>query len=236
MSIKIITIDGPAGSGKSTIAKILAEKLDLTYINSGALYRAFSYWILQDKKFENYNKKDIAKMLENDNNEIFDKIKNFDLDYKWQNNKLFLYLDSKNITDLIRTEEISNFTSLISKNLKVRKFITDIQHKIADKNNVIAEGRDSGTVVFPNATKKFFLTADLNERVRRRILELKKSGEVLDENSKDEIQKIKEFIKNRDFQDETREFAPLKKAKDAIEIDTTGKSIDEVVEIILEKI
>jgi CMP/dCMP kinase len=123
-------------------------------------------------------------------------------------------------------------TSIISKNSKIREFITDIQRQIADKNDVILEGRDSGTVVFPNANRKFFLVADIDERVKRRVLELKHRGEIVDENDLDEIEKIKNFIKNRDFQDENRTIAPLKKAIDAIEVDTTGKNISEVITIL----
>jgi CMP/dCMP kinase len=232
--MNIITIDGPAGSGKSTIAKILANKLGYTYINSGAIYRAFAFWLLSQKylNLSNAENIEIEKILNEKINEIFNDIKNFNLEYIWKDNDLSLFLNSEDITDTIRLEKISNLTSIISKNSKIREFITDIQRQIADKNDVILEGRDSGTVVFPNANRKFFLVADIDERVKRRVLELKHRGEIVDENDLDEIEKIKNFIKNRDFQDENRTIAPLKKAIDAIEVDTTGKNISEVITIL----
>lgn len=230
--MNIITIDGPAGSGKSTIAKILANKLGYTYINSGAIYRAFAFWLLSQKYLNLSNVENIEIVLNGKIDEIFKDIKNFNLEYIWKDNDLSLFLNSEDITDTIRLEKISNLTSIISKNSKIREFITDIQRQIADKNDVILEGRDSGTVVFPNANRKFFLVADIDERVKRRVLELKHRGEIVDENDLDEIEKIKNFIKNRDFQDENRTIAPLKKAIDAIEVDTTGKNISEVITIL----
>jgi CMP/dCMP kinase len=212
----------------------LANKLGYTYINSGAIYRAFAFWFLSQKylNLSNAENIEIEKILNEKINEIFNDIKNFNLEYIWKDNDLSLFLNSEDITDTIRLEKISNLTSIISKNSKIREFITDIQRQIADKNDVILEGRDSGTVVFPNANRKFFLVADIDERVKRRVLELKHRGEIVDENDLDEIEKIKNFIKNRDFQDENRTIAPLKKAIDAIEVDTTGKNISEVITIL----
>jgi cytidylate kinase len=220
--MKIITIDGPAGSGKSTIAKILATKLNFAYIDSGSLYRSFAYWFAKKNYPQDVS---LEFFLEN--------IKNFHVEYSWANNKANLILEGENITEEIRTENISKQASLFASNKMVRELITTMQKKIASQNNVVLEGRDAGTVVFPNADKKFFLTASLEERARRRGLEIENRPEVV---AKVDFEKIKQDIKDRDFKDENRDISPLVKADDAIEIDTTGLTIHEVVDLLMEKI
>jgi len=213
--MKIITIDGPAGSGKSTIAKILATKLGYSYIDSGALYRAFAVWV---------NKNQI------DSIELLDSMKNFKIYYEWKNNKAKLVLFGEDITEQIRDEKISKQASMFASNKIVRQSITAMQKQIAAQNNVVLEGRDAGTVVFPNATNKFFLTASLDERAKRRGLELEKKGHLID------FEKIKLNIKDRDHKDENRDISPLVKAEDAVEVDTTGLTIDQVVDVLIGKI
>jgi cytidylate kinase len=155
------------------------------------------------------------------------------VEYSWANNKANLILEGENITEEIRTENISKQASLFASNKMVRELITTMQKKIASQNNVVLEGRDAGTVVFPNADKKFFLTASLEERARRRGLEIENRPEVV---AKVDFEKIKQDIKDRDFKDENRDISPLVKADDAIEIDTTGLTIHEVVDLLMEKI
>ena len=220
--MKIITIDGPAGSGKSTIAKVLATKLGYSYIDSGSLYRAFAYWVLK----KNGEIKDVD-------------IKDFKLKYSWESGRAKLVLDEEDISEKIRVEEISKQASIFAADKIVREVITKMQREIAAQNNVVLEGRDAGTVVFPNAERKFYLTASLKERAFRRGNEIKnkikKSGEVEIAKMLD-YEKIKQDIKERDYQDENREFSPLKKPEDAYELDTTGMAIDLVVKILMEKI
>lgn len=208
----IIAVDGPAGAGKSTVAKIVAKKLNINYIDTGAMYRAVTYKCLA-------NNIDI-----NDEVSVINIAKNSIIDFKDNN----IYLDGKILADEIRTMEVSNNVSNVAKIKEVRYLMVDIQREIGKRSSVILDGRDIGSYVFPNADYKFYLVATPEERGLRRYKELTEKG--YDVNL-DEI--IKDIIK-RDEIDSNREFAPLVKADDAIEIDTTGKSIDEVVDLIYE--
>ena len=210
----VIAVDGPAGAGKSTIAKIIAEKLNINYIDTGAMYRAITYKCLQ-------NNIDI-----NNEKEVINIAKNCEIDFKDNN----IYLDGEILKEEIRTMEVSNNVSNVAKIKEVRYLMVDVQREIGKRNSVILDGRDIGSYVFPNADYKFFLIATPEERGKRRYKELVKKGY---ETTLEEI--IKDIIK-RDEIDSNREFAPLVKAEDAIEIDTTGKTIDEVVESVLSKI
>lgn len=210
----VIAVDGPAGAGKSTIAKIIAEKLNINYIDTGAMYRAVTYKCLQ-------NKIDI-----NNEDEVIKIAKDTQIDFKDNN----IYMDSNLLQEEIRTMEVSNNVSNVAKIKDVRYLMVDVQRKIGEKNSVILDGRDIGSYVFPNADYKFFLVATPEERGNRRYKELVNKGY---EVKLDEI--INDIIK-RDEIDSNREFAPLVKAEDAIEIDTTGKDISEVVESVLSKI
>ena len=210
----VIAVDGPAGAGKSTIAKIVADKLNINYIDTGAMYRAITYKVLQ-------NDIDV-----NNEDQIIEIAKNSDIDFKDNN----IYLDGKILKEEIRTPEVSNNVSNIAQIKEVRYLMVDVQREIGRRNSVILDGRDIGSYVFPNADYKFYLIATPNERGMRRFKELKEKGY---DTSLEEI--IKDIIK-RDEIDSNREFAPLVKAEDAIEIDTTGKSIDEVVDFVLSKI
>ena len=208
----IIAIDGPAGSGKSTIAKLIAKDLDLVYLDTGAMYRIFTLKTLKEN-VEYTNLKNINELLET-----------LDIDI----DKDKFYLDKKDVSSEIRTTEVANNVSNIAAIKEVREKMVSLQREFSKSKNVIVDGRDIGTDVFPNANVKIFLIADAKERTNRRYKELKEKNKNI---SWDEIYKN---ILTRDEIDSTRKIAPLKKAEDAIEVDTTGKSIEEVKKIILE--
>ena len=210
----VIAVDGPAGAGKSTIAKLIAEKLNINYIDTGAMYRAITYKCLQ-------NNIDI-----NNEKEVINIAKDCEIGFKDNN----IYLNGEILTDEIRTMEVSNNVSNVAKIKEVRYLMVDVQRNIGKVSSVILDGRDIGSYVFPNADYKFFLIATPEERGNRRYKELVNKGYNV---NLEEI--IKDIIK-RDEIDSNREFAPLVKAEDAIEIDTTGKSINEVVQSVLSKI
>lgn len=205
----VIAIDGPAGAGKSTVSRLLAEELGYTYIDSGALYRTVALY-LKELDSMNVDDENLERLLN-------------DCDITYENGNV--YLNGKIINHEIRTPEISELTSVISTRKVVRDFVTELQRKIASKRDVVVEGRDAGTHVFPRA-KKFFLTASLDERVKRRYLELIEKGHRIT------IHEIREAIINRDERDSNREIAPLKPSPDAIIIDTSTMKPDEVVEMI----
>ena len=210
----VIAVDGPAGAGKSTIAKIIADKLNINYIDTGAMYRAVTYKVLQNN------------IDTTDEQAIIEVAKASEIDFKDNN----IYLDGKILKEEIRTPEVSNNVSNVAQIKEVRYLMVDVQREIGNRSSVILDGRDIGSYVFPNADYKFFLVATPEERGNRRYKELINKG--YDVNL-EEI--IKDIIK-RDEIDSNREFAPLVKAEDAIEIDTTGKNIDEVVNSVLSKI
>jgi len=206
----IIAIDGPAGSGKSTIAKLIAEDLGLVYLDTGAMYRLVTLKALNDGILGNLDK--IIKML--------DKLR---IDIKENG----FYLDDTNVSEEIRKPVVSENVSDIAAIREVREKMVDLQRKFSESKNVILDGRDIGTVVFPNADVKIFLIADAKERANRRYKELVSKGENV------KIEEIYENILKRDKIDSTRKESPLKKADDAIEVDTTSKNIEEVKNEIL---
>ena len=206
----IIAIDGPAGSGKSTIAKLIAENLGLVYLDTGAMYRLVTLKALNDGILGNLDK--IIKMLDNLNIDI--KENGF-------------YLDDIDVSEEIRKPFVSENVSDIAVIREVREKMVDLQRKFSESKNVILDGRDIGTVVFPNADVKIFLVADAKERANRRYKELVAKGENV------RIEEIYENILKRDEIDSTRKESPLKKADNAIEVDTTSKNIEEVKNEIL---
>jgi cytidylate kinase len=210
----VIAVDGPAGAGKSTIAKIIADKLNINYIDTGAMYRAVTYKVLQNN------------IDTTDEQAIIEVAKASEIDFKDNN----IYLDGKILKEEIRTPEVSNNVSNVAQIKEVRYLMVDVQREIGNRSSVILDGRDIGSYVFPNADYKFFLVATPEERGKRRHKELIEKGY---EVSLEEI--ISDIIK-RDEIDSNREFAPLVKAEDAIEIDTTGKGIEQVVQSVIEKI
>lgn len=206
----IIAIDGPAGSGKSTIAKLIAEDLGLVYLDTGAMYRLVTLKALNDGILDDLEK--IIKMLDN-----------LSIDIKENG----FYLDDTDVSEEIRKPVVSENVSDIAAIREVREKMVDLQRKFSESKNVILDGRDIGTVVFPNADVKIFLIADAKERANRRYKELVAKGENI------RMEEIYENILKRDEIDSTRKESPLKKANDAIEVDTTSKNIEEVKNEIL---
>lgn len=210
----IIAIDGPAGSGKSTISKLVAKDLDLIYLDTGAMYRLVTLKALKMGILDG-NLEDLDKI-----NELLD---NLEIDIREDG----FYLDGVDVSEEIRKPIVSENVSKIAAIKEVRIKMVDLQRAFSKAKNVILDGRDIGTVVFPNADLKVFLVADARERANRRYKELTEKGENVS------LEEIYQNILMRDKIDSTREEAPLKKAEDAIEVDTTSKSIDEVKEEIL---
>lgn len=217
-----IAIDGPGGAGKSTIAKRVAKILDMIYIDTGAMYRAAAYKI--KKEIPHISKLDLNLINDSEKyKHIKEIIEKMDIDFK----DGLIRVDGEIVEDKIRTPEISMLASGISKLPIVRIYLGDIQKKIASANNVVMDGRDIGTNIIKDAELKIYLTASLQVRAKRRYDELKEKGKI--ENFDD----ILEDIRKRDFQDQARELNPLKKAEDAIELDTTDMNIEEVVSFII---
>ena len=212
----IIAIDGPAGSGKGTVAKIIAKKSNSTYIDTGAMYRCVALEAI-NKKVKIEEKEKIQKLLDYIN-----------IDLKQENGKLKIYLNNKDVSNEIRTEEISKLVSSYSAIDIVRDKMVKLQREMGASKDIVMEGRDIGTVVFPNADVKIYLDATPEERAKRRFKQNQEKG--INSNYKG----ILSEIKIRDERDMTREISPLKKASDAVYIDSTNLSIDEVVYKILE--
>ena len=215
MSSKSIAIDGPAGAGKSTIAKKIAEKLEYIYIDTGAMYRAFGLYCINQE----IDGKDSLKV----SNACEDII----ITIEYVNGEQQVILNGKNVSKEIRNDKVGEMASFVSSNKDVRLKLVELQRELANSKNVVMDGRDIGTYVLPDATLKIYLTASVKERARRRWKEYNKKN--IDCN----IQEIEEDIKKRDERDMTREFAPLKQAQDAIEIDSSNLTIDEVVSKII---
>lgn len=207
-----IAIDGPAGAGKSTVAKKIAEKLNINYIDTGAMYRALTLKLLMNNIDIN-NKASVVNIL-----------KDTSIDF----NKGHIFLDNKIVDKQIRNNSINKNVSNVAKIKEVRDVLVKIQREIANNKSVIMDGRDIGTIVLPDANYKFYITASVDERAKRRYKELIEKGE-----KNITLDKIKEEIIKRDKIDSTREFAPLVQSNDAIEIDTTNMDIDETVQFIL---
>lgn len=214
MSINI-AIDGPAGAGKSTIAKAVAKQLGYIYVDTGAMYRAMALYFIK----ENLPLDDEAL--------IGEKVVHADVSIRYENGEQQVILNGENVTGLLRTEEIGNAASVTSAYPKVREHILSLQRQLAEAENVIMDGRDIGTCVLPNAQIKIFLTASVETRAKRRYLELTQKGQQPD------LEKIKEDIKERDLRDSTRAASPLKQAEDAVLVDSSDLGIAEVVDEIL---
>jgi len=216
MPSKIITIDGPAGAGKTTVSKALSKTLGCVYVDTGALYRGVAYEIDQ-RQIDWKNDKALAVFL-----------KTLDLNFVMTNDELILMSSGKDISGYIRTPQISMLASASSANPLVRAALLDIQRNIAARQDAVFEGRDMGTVVFPNASHKFFLFADLNIRAKRRYDELP-------DDQKD-LNTVEQDMNKRDTNDSQRKTAPLKPAEDAIQVDSSLISIEQVVEKMVQAI
>ena len=207
-----IAIDGPAGAGKSTIAKRLAKELDYYYVDTGAIYRTVAYFM------------DLLGIAPKDVDGVTRYIDELTVEIEYdEEGQQHMIMNGMDVTGDIRTPDISQKASLISAHAVVRDMLLDMQRDVARKHNVIMDGRDIGTVVLPRANVKIFLTASAEVRAQRRHLELQAKG------SKDSFEKVLAEIKQRDHQDSTREIAPLKQAKDALLVDTSDMDIDAVI-------
>lgn len=210
-----IAIDGPAGAGKSTIAKLVAKKMNYIYVDTGALYRAIAYYLVTNQ-IDIENEDALTKACDGISVEI-----------KYEQDAQQVYLNGENVTPYLRTEETGNMASKSSAKAPVRAALLDLQRDMAKEYNVVMDGRDIGTNVLPNAEVKIYLTASSKERANRRYKELIEKGETAD------FDKIEADIIERDERDMNRAIAPLKQAKDAVLVDSSDMGIDEVVEVIL---
>ena len=210
-----IAIDGPAGAGKSTIAKKVAKKMGYIYVDTGAMYRAMALFMIKQG------------IDPSDAPSIEEACKIADISIEYRDGEQVVLLNGENVNAYLRTEEVGNMASVTSVNAKVREKLVELQQKLAKTKDVVMDGRDIGTVVLPNAEVKVYLTASSLVRAQRRALELEAKGESAD------LSKIEADIIERDNRDMTREISPLKQAEDATLIDSSYMTIDEVVEAIL---
>ena len=207
-----VAIDGPAGAGKSTIAKRLAKELGFIYVDTGAMYRAIGLYMMRNG-IDGGDEEKVSAAVEKVN-----------VSLAYEDGAQKVLLNGEDVSGLIRTEQVSAMASQPSAYFAVRAHLLDLQREMAANNDVLMDGRDIGTTILPNANVKIYLTASVEERARRRYEEYLLKGEDAD------LEKIKEDIRTRDHNDMTRAVSPLKKAEDAIEVDTSHMTIDEVVE------
>ncbi len=210
----IITIDGPAGSGKSTVARLLAQRLNVGFLDTGAMYRAVALAVLN------------AATDENDRSAVAQIARGLTISF----DKDRLLLNKQDVTSEVRTPEVTAISSIIASNPIVRERLVELQRDIGKLGSMVTEGRDQGTVVFPDAEHKFFVKADLEARARRRQRELAYKGVV------QSIRVVMDQLRQRDERDETREHAPMIPAKNAIVVDTSDLSIAQVVEMLIDRI
>lgn len=210
-----IAIDGPAGAGKSTIAKQIAKRKGYIYVDTGAMYRAMALFLL-----ENHIAPDDAEQISKKSQEA-------DISIIYENGEQVVLLNGRNVNGLIRTEEVSNMSSASSVNGDVRKKLVELQQKLAREADVVMDGRDIGTCVLPHADLKIYLTASSGVRAKRRYDELKARGEKCD------INVIQKDIEERDYRDMHRDISPLKQAEDAVLVDSSDMMIEEVIDKIM---
>ncbi|MGX7243311.1 (d)CMP kinase [Enterococcus quebecensis] len=206
-----IAIDGPASSGKSTVAKILAKQLNYIYCDTGAMYRALTY--LAIKKNIDFE----------DENGLVELCLNHKISFKQTEKEQLVFIDNTEVTEDIRQPDVTNSVSIVAKHREVREKMVGLQQMIGHAGGVVMDGRDIGTAVLPNAEVKIFLVASVEERAERRFKENQEKGITTD------FDTLKKEIEHRDYLDSTREVSPLKQAEDAVKIDTTGMNIEEVV-------
>ena len=211
-----VAIDGPAGAGKSTIAKRIARRLGYIYVDTGAMYRAMAYYLIQ-------NQVDAA-----DQEAIAAACQHADISICYQDGEQVVLLNGENVNAYLRTEAVGNMASVSSVVPEVRKKLVELQQKLARETDVVMDGRDIGTVVLPDADVKVYLTASVETRAKRRFLELQEKGESAD------LAKIAADIEDRDYRDMHRDISPLRQAEDATLVDSSDMTIDQVVERILE--
>ncbi|MBQ7613423.1 MAG: (d)CMP kinase [Butyrivibrio sp.] len=207
---KKIAIDGPAGAGKSTIAKIVAKELGVIYVDTGAMYRAMALYMINNN------------IDASDSEKISATCQSADITIRHEGGVQRVYLNGEDVSELVRKEEVGKMASASSVNGDVRKKLVELQQKLAQTTDVVMDGRDIGTVVLPDADLKVFLTASSRVRAERRYKELTEKGEICD------IDAIEKDIIDRDYRDSHREISPLKQAEDAVLVDTSDMTIDEV--------
>ena len=213
---KIIAIDGPAGSGKSSTAREVAKRIKFTYIDTGAMYRAVTLLTIE------------KNIPIEDSEKITHEAKNLDISFKWIDGQHHTFLGNRDVSKEIRTKEVASLVSPVSVIPAVRELLAALQREMGQKENVVMEGRDIGTNVFPEADFKFFMVADVRVRAQRRIGDYQKVGQEVD------IEDIINILEKRDKIDSSREHSPLKKAEDAIELDTSNLDFEQQVEKIIE--
>ena len=214
---KSIAIDGPAGAGKSTIAKLVAKELDFIYVDTGAMYRAMALYLIR-KGIDRNDTEGIERACED-----------ADISLSYENGQQVVLLFGENVNAYIRTEEVGNMASASSVNLKVREKLVSLQQKLASEKDVVMDGRDIGTVVLPDSRCKIYLTASSSVRAKRRYDELAAKGEESD------LAQIEADIIERDQRDMTREHSPLRQAEDAVLIDSSFMTVEEVRDAILDE-
>lgn len=215
----VITIDGPAGAGKSTVAKLLAKKLGFGFMDTGAMYRALTLKALR----RNLKLDDPSQLVALANETVIDLVNE-------PGKPLKVLLDGEDVSESIRTQEVTNNTFYIARTSEVRHMMVEWQRRMGERQSVVGDGRDLGTVVFPTAEFKFFLDADFKVRCRRRIDELKAKGQNVDEEA------LAKDLAERDDHDRTRKVGPLKQAEDAVLIDSTKMTIEQVVELMASRV
>ncbi len=211
-----VAIDGPAGAGKSTIAREAARRQRMIYVDTGAMYRAMALFMLRNG------------IDPSDAESVVKQCALADITIRYENGEQMVFLNGENVNAYLRTEEVGNATSVVSAIPKVREKMVELQQNLAAENDCIMDGRDIGTCVLPNAGLKVYLTADSAVRARRRYDELKAKGQECD------LEKIREDIEERDYRDMHRETSPLRQAPDAVLLDTSFMTVEEVVERLME--
>lgn len=216
MKALTIAIDGPASSGKSTIAKQLAQQLHYIYCDTGAMYRALTYLVLQEK-VDPESESAVAALL-----------RQHEISFQQLEAGQRVFVDEKDVTEAIRQPDVTNLVSVVAKHKEVRAFMVNVQRDIASQSGVIMDGRDIGTAVLPHADVKIFLVASVTERAQRRYKENLAKGIATD------LPTLTKEIEQRDYLDSSREISPLKQASDAILVDTTGMSVNEVIQKVMQ--
>ncbi len=211
-----IAIDGPAGAGKSTIAKLVAKELSFIYVDTGAMYRAMAFYLLKNG-VNKENTEEISKVC-----------KSAEISIEYREGVQIVLLNGENVNAYLRTEEVGNMASVSSANPDVREKLLELQRSLAKKQSVVMDGRDIGTTILPNAEVKVYLTASSATRAKRRYLELTEKGVACD------ILEIQKDIEERDTRDMNREISPLRQAEDAVLVDSSEMSIEDVVKVILQ--
>ncbi len=213
----VITIDGPAASGKSTVARLLAKKIGVSFLDTGAMYRAVMLAAMR------------AGVDMSNETQLMDTLEQHRFRFKVEKGQMTVYIDDEDVTEQIRSPEVTSNVRYLASSGRMREKLVEMQRQFAKKKKkIVTEGRDQGTVAFPDANVKFFLTADPSERARRRQAELKATG------CTESLEQTQKAIEERDKSDENREIGPLKPADDAIIIDTTDLNLQEVVQTVLD--